>query len=144
MVRPAPQGSMSLCERKSDKVTETGNLLISAPAPLKVETTRICSSASPQTETAEMAAPQLTLPTELISTGNRALRILISLHFIVRYCICNHQMIQVVNFLPITVNCLVIKVIFLMFRWGSRVWHRADPGGTCRWRSGRGGRGGSG
>ncbi|KAK7167810.1 hypothetical protein R3I94_002016 [Phoxinus phoxinus] len=65
VVRPAPQGSMSLCERKSEKVPESGNLFISAPAPLKVETSRISSSASPQTEA---AAPLLTLPTDLIST----------------------------------------------------------------------------
>ncbi|XP_016124514.1 next to BRCA1 gene 1 protein-like isoform X3 [Sinocyclocheilus grahami] len=66
VVRPAPQGSMSLCERKSEKVSETG--LISAPAPLKVETVQISSPASPQTETTDIAAPLLTLPAELIST----------------------------------------------------------------------------
>lgn len=89
MVRPAPQGSMSLCERKSEKVSETG--LISAPAPLKVETAQISSPASPQTETTDIAAPLLMLPAELISTGNRALRIFGSdhchyVHF--RFCNC--------------------------------------------------------
>ncbi|XP_048062219.1 next to BRCA1 gene 1 protein isoform X1 [Megalobrama amblycephala] len=68
VVRPAPQGSMSLCERKSEKVSETGSMLISAPAPLKVEMARISSPTSPQTETTEIAVPLLTLPTELVST----------------------------------------------------------------------------
>ncbi|KTG45065.1 hypothetical protein cypCar_00031047 [Cyprinus carpio] len=66
VVRPAPQGSVSLCERKSEKVSETG--LISAPAPLKVETAQIPSPASPQTETTDIAAPLLTLPAGLFST----------------------------------------------------------------------------
>ncbi|XP_042579508.1 next to BRCA1 gene 1 protein-like isoform X1 [Cyprinus carpio] len=66
VVRPAPQGSVSLCERKSEKVSETG--LISAPALLKVEMARISSPSSPQTETTDIAAPLLTLPAELTST----------------------------------------------------------------------------
>lgn len=82
-MRPAPQGSMSLCERKSVKVSETG--LISAPAPLKVEMAQISSPASPQTETTDIAVPLLMLPAELISTGNRALRIfsLDHCHFVI-------------------------------------------------------------
>ncbi|XP_051995254.1 next to BRCA1 gene 1 protein-like [Xyrauchen texanus] len=68
VVRPAPQGSVSLCERKTEKVPETG--LISAPAPLRVETARVSAPAPPQTETAEISAPAslLMVPTELNST----------------------------------------------------------------------------
>ncbi|XP_051988365.1 next to BRCA1 gene 1 protein [Xyrauchen texanus] len=68
VVRPAPQGSVSLCERKVEKDPETG--VISAPAPLRVETAGVSAPAPPQTETAEIStpAPLLTGPTEMIST----------------------------------------------------------------------------
>ncbi|XP_073713332.1 next to BRCA1 gene 1 protein [Misgurnus anguillicaudatus] len=64
VVRPAPQGSVSLCERKAEKVSDPE--VISAP--LKVETARVSAPAQPHTETAEIPAPLLAVSSVLIAS----------------------------------------------------------------------------
>ncbi|TRY65375.1 hypothetical protein DNTS_013777, partial [Danionella cerebrum] len=66
VVRPAPQGSMSLCERISEKAAE--KCLKPGPAPLNVEAAGTLGSTPAQTETPELPGPLLMLPAELICT----------------------------------------------------------------------------
>ncbi|XP_056609430.1 next to BRCA1 gene 1 protein isoform X2 [Triplophysa dalaica] len=64
VVRPSPQGSVSLCERKADRVPETGIIAVH----LKTEAVQVSTPAPPHEETTEMPAPLLAVPTDLIAT----------------------------------------------------------------------------
>ncbi|KAA0705645.1 BRCA1 gene 1 protein [Triplophysa tibetana] len=64
VVRPSPQGSVSLCERKADRVPESGIITVH----LKTEAVQVSTPAPPHEETTEMPAPLLAVPTDLIAT----------------------------------------------------------------------------